>query len=86
MSRVERSVYEKAREIVDDGRVTLTDETKKAIYLEVKGTSDTYGVRLQRDHTFACTCPFATLKGLPKGALCSHAVAAILFVAEQEAP
>lgn len=79
---MDTSIYQKAREIVDEGRVTIQDETTKAIYLEVEGTTDTYGVRLHRDHTFSCTCPFATLQGLPKGALCSHAVACLIHVSQ----
>ncbi len=77
---MDTAIYRKAREIVDDDRVAIQDETAKAIYLEVEGSTDTYGIRLQRDHTFSCTCPFATLKGLPKGALCSHVLAALIYV------
>jgi uncharacterized Zn finger protein len=80
---MDRSMYEKAREIVDEGRVEVTDETDKRLYLEVEGSTDTYGVRMESDHTFACTCPYATLKGLPRGALCSHALAAFVYLVEQ---
>lgn len=79
-------MYEKARRIVDEGRVELKEETGKRVYLEIQGTTDTYGVRLESDHTYACTCPFATLQGLPKGALCSHALAALLYLCEQDGP
>lgn len=77
-------MYAKAREIVDEGRVEVTDESDKRLYLEVEGSTDTYGVRVESDHTFACTCPYATLKGLPRGALCSHALAAIVYLVEVE--
>lgn len=75
-------MYEKAREIVDQGLVEVVDESDKRVFLEVEGSSDTYGVRVESDHTFACTCPYATLKGLPKGALCSHALAALVYLVE----
>lgn len=86
MTPVDHSMYEKARQLVSDGRVTVQEETKKRIYLEVEGSHDTYGVRLESDHTFACTCPYATMRGLPKGALCSHVLAAILHLADAEGP
>lgn len=75
-------MYEKAREIVDNGRVTKLEETGRRTYLEVEGTNDTYSIRVESDHTYACTCPYATLKGLPKGALCSHALAALVYLTE----
>lgn len=81
---MDRAIYEKARQIVEEKRVRLTDETDKRMYLEVEGQHDTYGVRMESDHTFACTCPYATLRGLPKGALCSHALAAMVFLAQED--
>lgn len=77
---MDTAIYQKGQQIVDEDRVSILDETAKAIYLEVEGSTDTYGIRLQRDHTFSCTCPFATLKGLPKGALCSHVLACLIYV------
>lgn len=79
-------MYEKARSLVDEGRVHLQEETKKRVYLEVEGSHDTYGVRLESDHTFACTCPYATMRGLPKGALCSHVLAALAYLAGKDSP
>ncbi len=79
-------MYEKARGLVDEDRVRLADETDKRAYLEVQGTQDTYGVRLESDHTFSCTCPYATMRGIPQGALCSHALAAMLFLAQDGGP
>ncbi len=79
-------MYEKARTLVEEERVELVDETSKRAYLEVEGSQDTYGVRLERDHTFSCTCPYATMRGIPQGALCSHALAAILHVANSQGP
>lgn len=79
---MDRAIYRKGHKIVGEDRVRLVDETDKALYLEVEGTHDTYGVRLERDHTFSCTCPFATMRGLPKGALCSHVVACLLYVSQ----
>lgn len=76
---VDRALYLKARDLADGGRVSIDEDTDRSIYLTVQGEHDVYKVRLNRDHTFACTCPYATLRGLPKGALCSHVVAAILF-------
>jgi uncharacterized Zn finger protein len=80
---LETAVYEKAREIVDEGRVELLEETQQRIYLKVEGSTDTYSIRLESDHTFSCTCPYATLKGLPKGAVCSHSLAALVYLTEQ---
>lgn len=79
---MERALYEKAALLVRDGRVSVREETDKAVYLVVRGEHDEYQVRLERDHTFSCTCPYATMKGIAKGALCSHAAAAIVFVAQ----
>ncbi|MDX1611740.1 MAG: SWIM zinc finger family protein [Candidatus Thermoplasmatota archaeon] len=84
MVALDRAIYDKAKRLVDAGEVTIEDETAKAIYLAVAGTKEAHKVRIMRDHTIACTCPFATLKGLKKGALCSHAVAAILHVCLEE--
>jgi hypothetical protein len=39
---------------------------------------------MESDHTFSCTCPYATLKGLPRGALCSHALAAMVYLVEHD--
>ncbi|MGH2670285.1 MAG: hypothetical protein ACRDH5_14410 [bacterium] len=60
--------------------MSVEEETEKAIYLLVRGDHDAYKVRIARDHTFSCTCPYATMHGIPKGALCSHAVAAIVHL------
>lgn len=80
---MDKGVYRKARELVDQGRVSLEDETDKRLYLLVRGASDTHKVRLEADHTFACTCPYATMRGIARGAVCSHVVAALLWVSEQ---
>jgi hypothetical protein len=74
-------MYEKARRLVDENRVQVTEETDKRVYLEVEGSHDTYGVRLESNHTFSCTCPFATMRGIPQGALCSHVLAALVHLA-----
>lgn len=79
-------MYEKARTLVDEGRVTLQEETDKRVYLEIEGSHDTYGVRLESDHSFSCTCPYATLRGLPKGALCSHVLAALAYLTDRGSP
>lgn len=79
-------MYEKARSLVEEGRVTLQEETDKRVYLEVEGTHDTYGVRVASDHTFSCTCPYATMRGIPKGALCSHVLAGMLLLADADGP
>ena len=80
---MDRALYEKAATLVRDGRVTVREETEKAIYLVVRGEHDAYEVRLMRDHSFSCTCPYATMQGIAKGSLCSHTAAAILFVAQK---
>lgn len=79
-------MYEKARGLVEEGRVELVDETPKRAYLEVEGSQDSYGVRLESDHTFSCTCPYATMRGIPQGALCSHALAAMLHLSARQGP
>lgn len=79
-------MYEKARQLVAEDRVTLEEETAKRVYLEVEGSHDTYGVRLESDHSFSCTCPYATMRGLPKGALCSHVLAALVHLTDGDGP
>lgn len=83
---MEHGMYEKARRLVDEDRVRLVDETDKRAYLEVEGSQDTYGIRVESDHTFSCTCPYATMRGIPQGALCSHVLAALAFLTDEESP
>ena len=74
------SIYLKASEILKHGGVSVDVETEKGIYLFVEGEHQRYDVRLMSDDTFNCTCRLGSLKA-GKGVLCSHVVAAILFVA-----
>lgn len=83
---MDHAMYRKARRLVDEDRVTLVEEADKRVYLEVEGSHDTYGVRLESDHTFSCTCPFATMRGIPQGALCSHALAAMVLLTREDGP
>lgn len=73
------SIYRKGAEIYRQGGVALDVETGKGIYLLVEGEHQRYNVRLMSDDTYNCTCRLGSLKA-GKGVLCSHIVAAILFV------
>lgn len=74
------SIYSKANYILSHAGVSVDVETEKGIYLFVEGEHQRYDVRLMSDDTFNCTCRLGSLKA-GKGVLCSHVVAAILFVA-----
>lgn len=80
------SIYRKGAELFSQGHVELDAETDNSAYFFVTGEHQRYDVRLMRNDTFNCTCRLGSLKA-GKGVLCSHVVAAILFMAHrQEAP
>ncbi len=61
----------------------MDTETEKSAYLFVEGEHQRYDVRLMSDDTFNCTCRLGSLKA-GKGVLCSHIVAAILYMSERQ--
>ena len=81
---MERTLYKKALGLATGGRVAIEEETDKAVYFAVRGESDEHKVRVQRDHTVSCTCPYFSLRGVTKGAHCSHVIAALLVLSGVE--
>lgn len=79
------SVFDKGAKLWRQHRVNLEDETETVRYYSVWGEHGEYKVRLASDRTFNCTCPFGTLKGGARGAVCSHVVAALLHAAVGDA-
>lgn len=72
------SIYAKGRRLAIAGGVEVTDDTSRALYFRVRGDHEVHYVRLMRDNTFNCTCPWGSLKGAASGAMCSHVVAAVI--------
>ena len=79
------SLFDKGAQLWKQRRVVLEDETENVRYYAVWGASGEYKVRLSSDRTMNCTCPFGSLKGATRGAVCSHLIAAILHTAIGEA-
>jgi hypothetical protein len=82
---VRSEIYAKAARIVAESRIRVEDETENAVYFRIRGDTGDHLVRLSSDSRFSCTCTAASFKG-PRGALCSHAIAAILDVAQSTDP
>lgn len=77
-------IFIRGKQLFKEGKVKLDIETEKAIYLKVEGRRNVYDVRLMSDGTFNCTCRSGSIKGAVYGSLCSHVVAAILYVAKMK--
>jgi len=76
-------IFAKGRSIYDAGKVVPDGETERAAYFIVEGEHEKYKVRIASDGTFGCTCMRGTLHGSSKGAVCSHVISAIIFLAER---
>lgn len=76
-------IFAKGLAIYESGGVIPDGETEKTAYFRVEGEHEQYRVRIASDGTFGCTCMRGTLSGASKGAVCSHIVAAILYLAEK---
>lgn len=83
---VDVGIFDKGAKLWRQRRITLEDETESVRYYAVWGSSGEYKVRLSSDRTTNCTCPFGTMKGSTRGAICSHVIATILHASIGEAP
>lgn len=76
-------IFSKGLAIFESGKVVTDGETERAAYFIVEGEHEKYKVRMASDGTFGCTCMRGTLHGSSKGAICSHVIAAIIYLAER---
>lgn len=76
-------IFAKGRAIYAAGKVVPDGETERTAYFVVEGEHEKYKVRIASDGTFGCTCMRGSLQGPSKGAVCSHIIAAIIFLAER---
>jgi uncharacterized Zn finger protein len=76
---MKKDLYRKARNLFEEGRVRVGQETEKAVYLTVRGDTEEYSVILRRDGKHSCTCPYATIHA-DKEAICSHICASIALL------
>lgn len=79
-----KHIFLKGLNLYEEGRVRIDVETDNAIYLIVEGENKMYDVRLMKDGTFNCTCARGSLQGARYGAMCSHIIASVLFIAHSE--
>jgi len=76
-------IFAKGLAIFESGNVVHDGETEGAIYFLVEGEHEKYKVRIASDGTFGCTCMRGTLHGSSKGAICSHVIAAMLYLVDR---
>ena len=76
-------IFAKGLAIFKSGKVVHDGETERVIYFIVEGEHEKHKVRVVSDGTFGCTCMRGTLHGSSKGAICSHVIAAIIYLAER---
>lgn len=80
---IKTRIFAKGLAIFESGKVQHDGETERAAYFVVEGEHEKYSVRMASDGTFGCTCMRGTLHGSSKGAICSHVIAVILYLAER---
>ena len=76
-------IFAKGLAIFESGKVQPDGETERTAYFIVEGEHEKYKVRIASDGTLGCTCMRGTLHGSSKGAICSHVIAAILYLADR---
>jgi len=76
-------IFSKAMAMFQSGKVQPDGETERTAYFLVEGEHEKYKVRIASDGTFGCTCMRGTLHGSSKGAMCSHVIAAVIYLAER---
>lgn len=76
-------IFAKGLAIYESGKVVHDGETDRTAYFIVEGEHERYKTRIASDGTFGCTCMRGTLHGSSKGAICSHVIAAIIYLAER---
>ena len=82
-SGMDKSWLKKGLAIVASGLIRLDTETDNALYFKVRGDTDEYDVRIEKDHVYNCTCHWGSMKGAKTGSPCSHVVAALIFAASE---
>lgn len=81
--RINTKIFSKGLWLFEQGRVFPEGETENSAYFAVQGEHENYKVRISSNGTFNCTCMRGTLHGSTKGAICSHIVATILYLADR---
>lgn len=76
-------IFKKGLDLYEKGKVAPEGETEKTAYFTVQGEHELYKIRVASDGTFNCTCMRGTLHGSTKGSICSHVIAAILFLTDR---
>lgn len=82
--RLNTRIFNKGKSIYESEKVVSNGESERAAYFIVTGDTEKYNVRIASNGTFSCTCMRGTLHGSTKGAICSHVVAAILYLANRD--
>lgn len=80
---VNTKIFKKGLRMFEQGKVYPEGESENAAYFAVQGEHESYKVRISADGTFNCTCMRGTLHGSTKGSICSHVVAAILYLTDR---
>lgn len=83
LPEINTRIFSKGLAIYESGKVRPDGESDRTVYFIVEGEHEQYKVRVSSDGTFSCTCMRGTLHGASKGSVCSHVVAAIMFLAER---
>jgi len=76
-------IFAKGLAIFESGKVQHDGETERTAYFIVEGEHEKYKLRIASDGTFSCTCMRGTLHGSSKGAVCSHVIAVVLYLADR---
>jgi len=82
-SELNTRIFAKGLAIFESGKVVHDGETERTAYFIVEGEHEKYKVRVASDGTFGCTCMRGTLQGSSKGAICSHVIAVIMYLADR---
>lgn len=82
--RLKTKIFSKGLSIYESGKIRSDGESEKTAYFTVEGDHEQYQVRVGSDGTFNCTCMRGTLLGPTKGIICSHVIAAIIFLSRRE--